>query len=82
MVLAHSFLSCTRTSAEVRLHFSHEPDARGQYTLAAGESARDLFILERQWEGSLVARNSAGEIIFELELAWEELEELEQIVIR
>ncbi len=55
-----------------------EPD----YTLAAGESVRDLFILERQWEGSLVARNSAGEIIFELELAWEELEELEQIVIR
>ena len=77
-----SVTAINETSEEVRLFYGKGPNANLHFTLAAGETLRDLIVYEMQWEGSLVARNASGEIIFELELTWEKLQELEQIVIK
>ena len=69
------------TSEEITVLYGKDPNAAIILTLTAGEMTKAV-VYESLWQGSLVARDSSGEIIFEVELSWEELNELEQIVIK
>ncbi len=70
------------TSMEVTVLLGKEPDAGLITTLAAGETRKNVGVLKTHWQDIIVVRNSADAVILQLELSWEELQDLEQIVIR
>ena len=69
-----------QTDAPVTLFFEDDEDAAAKLTIPAGEEKK-LTIVPESWHGVLIARNPGGEVVFAVEIPWDELRKLDRIII-
>jgi len=69
-----------QTKTPVTLYFEDGEDAPAGLTIPAGGVKKPTIVAEA-WHGRLIARNPSGEVVFAIDIPWDELRKMDHIVI-